>query len=323
MNMRMATVAGVVGIVAVLAGQSVPVAAQWRGTSAAQWAGTGKMPPPTPELVAAGDVKSVVFKWMWYMGMLRGWHELENVAMFELREAKGTIRVAGQPCQTTNYRASVNYQVSGMRAQYTCTLPSGQSHSAIEVVSGQVRGIPVESYVTPAQWPGGMFIGKSDAIAAWDEDVVGAGLMAGHGTATPKPDARTERLIRIWASPWGAPKAALADPGAKVAMEGGKPTVTFAIPFVSGATAKATLNANNQAERIQVQHGGATTEFTYESYADYNPEDDKIQGYTPGHIVEKRDGVTVLDIRVVLTHVGNLYVVMPVPESVRTASASR
>src|SRR5437879_12420919 len=80
-----------------------------------------RTPPPTPTAAAAGDRKSVLFNWMWYMGMLRGLQEVDAVATLELQGA-GTMQVQGQPCNLTNYRASINYQVSGMRVQYTCTL---------------------------------------------------------------------------------------------------------------------------------------------------------------------------------------------------------
>ena len=249
-------------------------------------------PPPTSKAAAAGDRKSVVFNWMWYMGMLRGVQEVDAVATLEL-QGTGTIQVQGQPCKLSSYRASVNYQVSGMRVQYTCTLPSAQSHKAIEVVSGAF---------------------------AWDEDVVGAGLVPGRGTATPNRAALNERLIRLWSSPQGAPKAAAAGgEKTKVAMEGGKAVVTFPIPGVEGAVAKATLSAENQAERVQVTLGTVVTEFTYEKYGDYNPADDKVYGYFPGHIVEKHNGATVLDLTTTQTDVGNLYVVVPVPANVRAA----
>src|SRR5438552_9498470 len=249
-------------------------------------------PPTTSKAAAAGDRKSVVFNWMWYMGMLRGVQEVDAVATLEL-QGTGTIQVQGQPCKLTNYRASINYQVSGMRVQYTCALPNGQSRKAIEVVSGAF---------------------------AWDEDAVGAGLVAGHGTATPNRAALNERLIRLWSSPQGAPKAAAArGENTKVAIEDGKPVVTFPIPGVPGTIAKATLNAENQAEYVQTKLGNVVTEFIYEKYDDYNPTDDKVYGYFPGHIVEKRNGVTVLDLTITQTDVGTLYVAVPVPERVRTA----
>ncbi|PYS43693.1 MAG: hypothetical protein DMG14_00030 [Acidobacteria bacterium] len=224
------------------------------------------------------------------MGMLRGVQEVDAVATLEL-QATGTIQVQGQSCKLMTYRASINYQVSGMRVQYTCTLPNGQSHKAIEVVSGAF---------------------------AWDEDIVGAGLVPGRGTATPNRGSLNERLIRLWSSPQGAPKAAAAGgENTKVAMEGGKPVVTFPIPGMQGAIAKATLNAENQAEQVETRLGNVVTEFTYEKYDDYNAPDDKVYGYFPGHIVEKRNGVTILDLTVKQTDVGNLYVVVPVPQSVQ------
>ena len=289
MRLKLAVIVVTLAIFGFAHGGLNPLAAQQRG-------GASRTPPPTPTAAAAGDVKSVVFNWQWYMGMLRGAQEVESVATFELRKSTGTIRVGGQPCTLTNYRASINYQVSGMRAQYTCTLPNGQSHQGIEVVSGQF---------------------------AWDEDQLGAGLVPGKGTATPNPGARNERLIRLWAGPQGAAKAAAAGgANTKVAMEGGKPVVTFPIPGVQGVTAKATLNAMNMAERVEVRQGNVVTEFLYDKYADLNPADDRVDGFFAGHIVEKRDGVTLLDINVVETHVGNLYVVMPVPPSVKKASAA-
>jgi hypothetical protein len=280
--MRMASTVAAVVIFIGFASVAPPVRAQ-RTT-----------PPPTQKAAAAGDRKPVLFNWMWYMGMLRGLQEVDAVATLELQGA-GSIQVQGQPCALTSYRASINYQVSGMRVQYTCTLPNGQSRKAIEVVSGAF---------------------------AWDEDIVGAGVVPGRGTATPNRAALNERLIRLWSSPQGAPKAAAAGgENTKVAMEGGKPVVTFPIPGVPGAIAKATLNAENQAERVENRLGSAVTEFTYEKYGDYNAPDDKVYGYFPGHIVEKRNGVTILDLTVKQTDVGNLYVVVPVPQSVRTSWA--
>lgn len=295
MQMKIAVVVITVGILALGEGVLNPLAAQQPGYRTPKPA--QRTPPPTPVAAAAGDLESVLFNWMWYMGMLRGPAEVESVAMLELRKSTGTIRVDGQPCKLMNYRASINYQTPGMRAQYTCTKADGQSYKAIEVVSGQF---------------------------AWDEDVMGAGLVPSRGTTTPKPALVTERLIRIWAGPQGAAKAATAGGAAtKVAMEGGKPVVTFPIPGVQGATAKATLNADNMAERVEVRQGNSVTEFTYSNYDDWNPPDDKVEGFFPGRIAERRDGVTILDLTVVETHVGNLYVVIPVPDSVRRATATR
>lgn len=242
----------------------------------------------------AKDLKAVLFNWMWHMGMLRGAQEIEAVATLE-HQATGTIQVDGQPCKLTKYRVSTNYQVAGQRIQYTCTRANGQSHSAIEVVSG---------------------------AHAWNEDIPGAEIVPGKGKATPMPAAQQERLIRLWAGPQGAPKAAAAG-GDKtsVAHDTGRPVVTYPIPGVPGAIAKATLSADNQAQRVEVTLGGVVTEFTYADYQDWNNPLNKVEAFYAGKLVERRNGAVVRDLTTTETETGNLYVVMPVPASVRQAFA--
>ena len=238
------------------------------------------------------------------MGMLRGLYEVDGVAALEIKKATGTVRVDGQACTLANYRASLNYWLPGMRAQYSCTTPDGRMRKAIEVVSGQF---------------------------AWDEDIAGAELVAGKGMATTKPAALTERLIRIWSGPQGAAKAAAAaGANLKVTMEGGKTVATYSIPGVAGASARATLtNGTNDdvpcasycAERVEVRQGNVVTEFLYANYADLNEPLNKIDAWYPRRVIEKRDGVTILDLTIVETETGNPYVVMPVPASVRRSAA--
>ena len=157
-------------------------------------------------------------------------------------QGKGTMQVDGQPCNVTKYRTSISYQTSGERIQITGTRPNGQSCSNIEVLSGAY---------------------------AWNEDIPGAELVPGKGKATPMPATVEERMIRLWASPQGAFKAAFAgtsDPPpmtprpqrlpadvmtvgkTSVAWEGNKPVLTFPIPGVPNATATATLDAKFMAE---------------------------------------------------------------------------
>ncbi len=78
---------------------------------------------------------------------------------------------------------SISYQTSGERIQYTGTRPNGQACSNVEVLSGAYT---------------------------WNEDIPGAELIAGKGKATPMPATVEERMIRLWASPQGAFKAAMA-----------------------------------------------------------------------------------------------------------------
>src|SRR5436190_8386387 len=54
---------------------------------------------------AAKDLRSVLFNWTWYMGMLRGLDEHELIVSLEY-QGKGTLQVDGQPCTLTKYRVS-------------------------------------------------------------------------------------------------------------------------------------------------------------------------------------------------------------------------
>ena len=263
----------------------VGVAAQQRqGGPAARYT-------PAP---GAKDLRAVLFNWAWYMGMLRGPQENEAVATLELK-ANGTMQVDGQPCRLTKYRISNNYQLTGERIQIACTRPNGQTYQNVEVVSGQY---------------------------AWDEDTPGAEIVAGKGKATPRANLLRERLIRLWASPQGAVKAAAAaKENASVSWDTGKAVVTFPIPGVAGAIAKATLSAQNQAEHVEVRDGAVVTTFDYAKYDDYNNPLNKIEAFMPGTMIEKRNGVAVRDLTTTETETGNLYVIMPVPASVRKSAS--
>ena len=105
-----------------------------------------------------------------------------------------------------------------------------------------------------------------------------------------------------------------------VSQVAGKNVVTFPIPGVPGATAAATLDAKNMAERVEVHDGNTVTEFMYANYADFNNPLNKIDAFYAGKLVEKRNGAALRELTTVETETGNVYVVMPVPQSVKKAS---
>src|SRR5687767_8733683 len=149
----------------------------------AQGGGRGRGgPPPYTPAAGARDLRSVLQNWGWHLGMLRGEAEIDLITSREYK-GTGTMQVDGQPCKLTAYRISTNYMVSGQRTQITCARPNGQTYSNIEVLSGAY---------------------------AWNEDIPGAELIKGKGKATPMAAATEERMIRLWASPQGALKSALA-----------------------------------------------------------------------------------------------------------------
>ncbi len=176
---------------------------------------------------------------------------------------------------------------------------------------------------------------------AWDEGVPGAEIDLTQGKTVPMPNAVQERLIRIWASPQGAPKAAVAgttesfllgaNPGTlfadgvdkvrntSLSWEGDKPVLTFPLPGLPGAVATATLDENYMTDRVVVKQGADTTEFTYGDYRDWNNPLNKIQVVYAGKMVERRNGAVVRDLTTAQTETGNVYVVAPVPASVGAA----
>ncbi|HEX6999921.1 MAG TPA: hypothetical protein VF322_17450 [Gammaproteobacteria bacterium] len=291
------------------------------GLPAAGAQGFGEPPPYTPE-PGAKDLKAVLFNWAWHMGMLRGQAEPELVATLEY-QAEGTIQVDGEPCRLTRYRISANYQIPGYRTQIECTRPNGEQYANVETMSGRY---------------------------AWDEDIPGAEIIPGKGKATPRPEALEERLIRLWASPHGAPKAAIAaaagvSPAESFAQnpavlldrqaaagvpsmttlswQGDRAVLTFPIPGVPGATATATLDETFLPERVVVRHGGDTTEFVYGDFRDWNNPLHRIEALYAGTIVERRNGEVVRDLKTAVTEIGQVYVVVPVPESVAAAHTAR
>ena len=199
-----------------------------------QGRGRGNAAPPYTPAPGAKDLKSVLFNWAWYMGMLRSSEEYDVLMTLDY-QGKGTMQVNGQPCNVTMYRSDISYRASGERIRVTGTRPNGQSCNTIEVVSGAY---------------------------AWNEDIQGAELVPGQGKATPMAAAVEERVIRLWSGPQGAFKAAFAgtsDPPSmtprpqklaadvmtigktSVAWTGNKPVLTYPIPGVPTATATATL----------------------------------------------------------------------------------
>jgi len=301
------------GRTCVIAALAAIVACDMPLTAAAQTPPGAAVGEPYTPAKDAKDLKAVLFNWFWHQGMLKGHDERDMVATLEY-QGKGTIQVDGQPCTLTRYRASTNYQDFAQRVQYTCTRPNGQTVSNIEVVAG---------------------------LYAWNEDVVGAEIGGQKGKATPMPAAVAERLIRIWASPQGAPKAALmgttetfwlgANPGTlfadgldtvrntSVKWENNKPVVTFPIPGVEGAMATATLDARYMTEKVVVTHGSTTTEFTYSGYKDWNNPLNLIEVFYAGRMVERKNGAVVRDLTTEVTETGNVYVIAPVPPSVKKA----
>src|SRR5207249_10634654 len=98
-----------------------------------------------------------------------------------------------------------------------------------------------------------------------------------------------------------------------------KPVLTFPIPGVPNAMATATLNDKFMAESVVVKQGAKTYEFTYSNYKDWNNPLNPAQAFYAGRMIEKQNGTVVRDITTTLTETAQMYVVMPVPASIKAA----
>ena len=280
----------------------------------AQGRGRGGGAPYTPA-AGAKDLRSVLFNWMWHQGMLKGADERDMVAMLEYQAKGGTIQVDGQPCTLSKFRESTNFQTFSQRIHTPARGRTSRRTRTSKWSAGSTRGTKTRR---------------------------GAEIAGTKGKVAAMPAAVQERLIRIWASPQGAAKSALAgtmdtwrlgaNPGTVIADgvmkagntslsfdAAGKPVLTFPIPGVAGATGTATLDAKYMTEKVVVTQGATTTEFTYSNYQDWNNPLHKIEVYYAGRLTERKNGAVVRDLTTSETETGNVYVVAPVPPSVQKA----
>ena len=226
-------------------------------------------------------VKEVLYSAADSIGQLRTAAEVDRIATMTYT-ATGTLTVGNQPCKLKEYKASVNWLHKGMRVDYTC--------------DGQPRRVEVVNH-----------------DVAWNETTPGVG-------ASPAPaGAAVERQLMLWMLPAGVVKAATAA-GAKatVAVESGKPVLSFPVVDVPGATIRAFYNPESYLlDRVETRLGNVITETTYTEHGDWNGEDYLSDVQFPKRIVQKRGTTTVADLTIEKTNTYNPYVVMPVPSTVK------
>jgi len=72
-------------------------------------------------------------------------------------------------------------------------------------------------------------------------------------------------------------------------------------------------------EHVVVKRGSNTYDFTYSDYRDFNNPLNPAEAFYAGKMTERKNGTVVRDITTTLTETGQMYVVMPVPASVKAA----
>ena len=209
----------------------------------------------------------------------------------------GTSDMGGRLVKT-DYHVALGYNPAAMRVEMTRTPEGGAAQHTIQTVR--------DTY-------------------AWDESQIGAGLVPGKGTATPMNAAVQERLLQLWTLPFGVLKGALfAGDKTTVSTEGGATVLTFPLTGqLAGITVKATLDARNLVTKVETRpdnpaRANMAIEADYSDYADHAEVLTDIK--TPGHIVRKQGGRTVLDIQVKSWETNDPYLVFPVPPNVKSAA---
>lgn len=222
---------------------------------------------------------------------------IDVVNTMELQGA-GTIDSAGRPVKV-QYHVALGYNPPAMRVQ-TTRADGGAPQRTIQTVR--------EGY-------------------AWDESEIGGGLVPGKGTATPAMAALRERQLQLWTLPYGVVKAALsAGDKTLVSTEGAATVLTFPLTGqLAGITVKATLDANSLVTRVETRAdnpalASLATTTEYSNYADRAEVLTDIK--TPGRIIRKQNGRTLLDVEVKTWETNNPYLVFPVPANVKTAAGS-
>lgn len=241
-----------------------------------------------PSSAASPRLDDVLYNAADALGMLRGVREQDAVVTLE-HWASGRGTTGGQTYDIPNFRASYNFKDvngPGVRIDVTRVGSDGTSVREIQVVSGRY---------------------------AWNETEPGV-------NPSPVPAALNERLLRFWSHPFGVVKAATAaGPMAKVFMEDGAIVLTCPLPM-AGATLKATLNRQYQSERVETRMGNLLVETSYSDYKDWNWPDYQSDVMTPGRIVQKQNGITILDLTTKATNTYNPYVILTVPRQIQSAS---
>ena len=255
------------------------------------------------------DLKKVIYSMANSLGMLRTVNELDSLMTVEAW-GRGTMREVGPKglgpeVQIKSYYAQIAYDFPGMRLE----LVRADGQREIQVVSG---------------------------THAWNEiDKLGGGLEPGWGSAVPAMDAVTERLLRLWTTPFGVVKAAAAaGEKTKVSVENGATVVTFplvngkpeqtsylVVGELAGTPVKVTLDAMSRPARVELRFRDRLHVTTFSNYGDLNESDYRADIFVPARVVRTVDGQTVLDLTIDKTNTYNPYVIMPVPANVQKAVA--
>jgi hypothetical protein len=214
-------------------------------------------------------------------------------------QGSGTSDMGGRQVKT-DFHIALGYNPAAARVELTRTPDGGAAQHTIQTVR--------DTY-------------------AWNESEIGAGLVPGKGVATPAMADVRGRLLPLWMLPYGVVKAAYAA-GDKtvVSTEAGATTISAPLSGpLAGMTVKATLDANSLMTKVEARADNAAlanlnSEADYSNYTDHAEVLTDVK--TPGRIVIKQGGRTVVDMTVKTWETNNPYLVFPIPPNVKSAPAT-
>jgi hypothetical protein len=133
------------------------------------------------------------------------------------------------------------------------------------------------------------------------------------------------RFLQLWILPYGVVKAGIAaGDKTKISSEDGATVITFPLSGqLAGVTVKATLDAKNYITKVETRNDNpALADLAIETeYSDCKDHGDiPTDVKSPGHIVQKQGGRTILDIQMKMVDANNPYLVFPVPPAVKSAA---
>jgi hypothetical protein len=151
----------------------------------------GGQPVAATRPLPGTDPTKVLFELQDGLGLLRGLEQSDSVARVEYWGTTGTMTVEGKAAKLSSFKVSLNYDVPGMRFDFT-----RDGKRQIQVVAD---------------------------THAWDEETPG-------GPAAPMPAQAAERRLQLFLTPIGVAKAAaLAGEALTVTLANGRTVVSF--PF--------------------------------------------------------------------------------------------
>lgn len=239
------------------------------------WAQQPPTTAPSPQNAPAPELLAAANA----LGMVRGAARGRDLTAvhFVLYSGSGAELRAGKMQPLTRYELTADYTVPALRIDATADNPSQRS---VTVVSGR---------------------------RAWDETSPGV------SPVERKAAVAAQRLLQIYATPMGAITAALQADPKQLSIEKVDGKVVIGVQK-DDIRIKATLNADQRPETVEVSSKAGALVASYPAYKDY----ERYFVFHPTRMIQRSGGRIVLDVTLSAAFT-NPYVAFPTPEQLAAA----